>query len=431
MTKNEAVARLISWAKKQVGYKAGPNQDNFYARTIDGISGWMNGKKNGHDWCTLFVCAGFAINFGDTDGRLMLRQPTLSLGAGCRYAAKYYEHANALYKTPEKGDQIFFGAEGDDHTGIVIDARQGKVYTIEGNTGDYPGEVSENTYSLTDKWIYAYGRPKWSVIAEEGLAPADFKADPDRVWNYLVEWLGNEYGSAGLMGNLEAESGLIAGNLQNSYEKSLGMSDEEYTEAVDDGTYTNFANDHAGYGLAQWTYSTRKEKLLRHCKSLGASIGNLDAQLDFLRNEIEAEFPSVWSRLKKAESIGEASDAVLLDFERPADQSEANLQRRRERGQNIYDHYHKEEPRPEPEPQPQGGMCEVKARILGIGDEGNDVRSLQGILEANGYDLNYCGGCDGIFGSGTEYAVKAYQKEHNLKVDGEVGAETWGKMLSY
>ena len=70
----------------------------------------------------------------------------------------------------------------------------------------------------------------------------------------------NEYGIAGLMGNLFAESGLNPRNLQNSYETSLGMNDNAYVTAVDNGTYTNFVWDKAGFGIAQWTYWSRK-----HC----------------------------------------------------------------------------------------------------------------------------------------------------------------------
>lgn len=423
MTKSEAVGKLIAWAESQVGYKAGANQDNKYARKIDSIDGWMNTLKNFHDWCTLFVCAGFDECFDYPTAREMLRQPTSSLGAGCKYAARYYKQDNALFDLPQKGDQIFFGAEGDDHTGIVVDVRQGKVYTIEGNAGDYPGEVARRTYDLSDKWIYAFGRPDWSLVADApSLAPADYHADPDRIWDYLSGWLGNDFGAAGLMGNLEAESGLISAIVQYG----SGWSSEDYTEAVDDGTYKDFSEDGNGYGLAQWTYHTRKEKLLRHARSMDASIGNLDAQLDYLSIEIEAEYPSVFSILKKATSVAQASDAVLLWYERPADQSVENLERRRARGQIFYNKYHGEEPKPTPTP---GGYCEVKARILGIGDEGNDVKTLQGALMAHGYDLEYCGGADGIFGEGTEYAVRAYQKEHSLVVDGEVGPATWGALL--
>ena len=65
--------------------------------------------------------------------------------------------------------------------------------------------------------------------------------------------IGNAYGVAGLQGNIFAESGCKAMNVQNSFEKKLGMDDEAYTLAVDMGAYGNFVRDGAGYGIAQWT----------------------------------------------------------------------------------------------------------------------------------------------------------------------------------
>ena len=78
------------------------------------------------------------------------------------------------------------------------------------------------------------------------------------------------------MGNLYAESALRPDNLQGSFEDALGHSDASYTQAVDSGAYTGFATDSAGYGLAQWTASDRKESLLAYAKEQGKSIGDLD-----------------------------------------------------------------------------------------------------------------------------------------------------------
>lgn len=89
------------------------------------------------------------------------------------------------------------------------------------------------------------------------------------------------------MGNLYAESCLIPTNLQNGYEKTLGFTDATYTAAVDKGTYQNFVKDSAGYGLAQWTYWSRKKNLLDFAKKKGKSIGDLEMQLDFLWNELQ------------------------------------------------------------------------------------------------------------------------------------------------
>ena len=80
----------------------------------------------------------------------------------------------------------------------------------------------------------------------------------ERIWSYLKGQGLTDAGAAGLMGNLYAESGLRPNNLQNSYEGKLGMADAEYTELVDKGSYANFGNDRAGYGLAQCTRPGRR-----------------------------------------------------------------------------------------------------------------------------------------------------------------------------
>lgn len=120
----------------------------------------------------------------------------------------------------------------------------------------------------------------------------------EKIWQFLKSCGLNDYGAAGLMGNLYAESGLSPKNLQNTYEKKLGYTDDSYTDAVDSGAYSNFVNDSAGYGLAQWTYWSRKQALLTFCKASGASIGDLDMQLSFLIKELSDGYSGVLSTLK-------------------------------------------------------------------------------------------------------------------------------------
>lgn len=160
------------------------------------------------------------------------------------------------------------------------------------------------------------------------------------IWKFLLDKVGNAYGVAGLMGNLYAESGLNPENLQGTFNKKLGMTDSEYTAAVNDGSYTNFIHDGAGYGLAQWTYWSRKQNLLNYAKEQNASIGDLDMQLGFLWKELQS-YTGVMNTLKTAKSVREASDAVLLKYERPADQSESVQARRASYGQRYYDSYAK------------------------------------------------------------------------------------------
>ena len=167
------------------------------------------------------------------------------------------------------------------------------------------------------------------------------KDDEEKIWNYLKSQINNNFGVAGLMGNLYAESGLRSNNLQNTYEKSLGLTDVAYTNAVDNGSYTNFIQDKAGYGLAQWTFWSRKEKLYNYIKERKKSIGDLESQLTFLLQELSTTYPTVLNTLKNAKSVQEASNAVLLQFERPRDQSVEMQQKRAKYGQVYYDKYAK------------------------------------------------------------------------------------------
>jgi len=87
-------------------------------------------------------------------------------------------------------------------------------------------------------------------------------------------------------------------------------------------------------------------------------------------------------------------------------------------------------PEPEPKPKPEKkGYVNMDMPILSKGDAGKAVESLQHVLQGNGYDLEYCGGADGIFGDGTEYAVKSLQRASGIDVDGVVGKQTWGVLF--
>ena len=159
----------------------------------------------------------------------------------------------------------------------------------------------------------------------------------EKIWCKLISAGMTKAGVAGLMGNLDAESALNPQNLQNSYEKSLGYTDESYTKAVDNGTYANFVKDCAGYGLAQWTYWARKQALLSYAKACKKSIGDLDTQLDFLLKELSESYPAVLKTLKTTDNVTTASDCVMCQYERPADTSTTAKAYRATLGQKYHD----------------------------------------------------------------------------------------------
>lgn len=71
----------------------------------------------------------------------------------------------------------------------------------------------------------------------------------------------------------------------------------------------------------------------------------------------------------------------------------------------------------------------VETIMIGSGDSGNAVKSMQGALIAQGYK---CGsyGADGICGAATVAAIKACQAAHGLTADGICGPDTWGALLA-
>lgn len=164
-------------------------------------------------------------------------------------------------------------------------------------------------------------------------------ANERTIWNFLKAKGLTDAGTAGILGNMYAESGLNPKNLQNSYETKLGYNDESYTQAVDNGSYTAFSSDLAGFGLVQWTYWSRKRDLLAYAKSCNKSIGDLNMQLEFLYIELSKSYKSLLKLLKTTNSITEASDAVLTQFERPANQGSAVKLKRQTYSQNYYNQF--------------------------------------------------------------------------------------------
>lgn len=186
------IIKLIEVAKAEVGYlekksnsqldsktaNAGSKNYTKYARDLDNISGFYNGKKNGFAWCDVFVDWCFVKAFGVDRAKALLLQPNKSLGAGCGYSMNYYKNKNQFHSTPKAGDQIFFkNGNSITHTGIVIKTDSARVYTIEGNTSSAAGVVSnggcvrEKSYALNYKYIAGYGRPNYKEEVEQKTEP--------------------------------------------------------------------------------------------------------------------------------------------------------------------------------------------------------------------------------------------------------------------
>lgn len=67
----------------------------------------------------------------------------------------------------------------------------------------------------------------------------------------------------------------------------------------------------------------------------------------------------------------------------------------------------------------------VELSVLKKGSKGEEVKTLQRLLNAFGYNLSV----DGDFGSKTQSALRSYQKSNSLEVDGICGTNSWNSLL--
>ena len=227
-------------------------------------------------------------------------------------------------------------------------------------------------------------------------------------------------GACAMLGNMQAESALRANNVQDG----CGYSDEDYTAKVDAGQLDFI--DAVGYGLCQWTYSSRKLRLLQYARSRGVSVGDEDMQVDFCIHELRSEYPGLWLYLCGAAGIYEAAERICTEYERPAVN---NTARRAAYANEFYMSFGGMEV----PSQSTGGTSpspevEVESywppRVLAYGMYGPDVVAMQGLLIAHGY----AAGISGTFDSATDTQLRAFQSAKGLKADGIAGPKSWAAL---
>lgn len=184
------VEKLLTVARAEIGYlekasnryldektaNSGFNNWTKYARDLDSL-GFYHARKNGYAWCAVFCDWCFTQAFGYKMALKMTGQNLGGYGAGCTESVRYYKQISRFYKSsPRPGDQIFFTNDGGktfNHTGLVEKVKDGRVYTIEGNTSAAAGvvanggAVAKKSYVLNYIKIGGYGRPDYSLIEEE------------------------------------------------------------------------------------------------------------------------------------------------------------------------------------------------------------------------------------------------------------------------
>ena len=258
-------------------------------------------------------------------------------------------------------------------------------------------------------------------------------------------------GACGLMGNMQAESGMKSNIVQRGM---TALSDGEYTRRADAGEL-DFIRDCAGYGLCQWTYWSRKQALLRFARERGVSVGDEGMQVEFCLSELRCEYPALRRFLCETQDVRAAAERVCREYERPAvnnvDARAAYAARLADMaaregwgsaassGVNPSVAYGDSSLYKGAEGAEEAGSAEGAGESAGAGSaeaywpprmicegmSGSDVAAAQALLRARGIECPTAG----VFDAQTRAAVLTFQARRGLVRDGIAGGMTWGALL--
>lgn len=141
------ISKVLQVASQEIGYVEGSGNYSKYGE-------WYGGKTKefaNAPWCATFVSwcfekAGFPLPYIQNSRGF----------AYCPYGVSYFKKVGRLYKTPLKGDIVFFDWNADgiaDHVGFVLDVKNSQsILTIEGNTSHFNnsngGEVMKRVRTI-------------------------------------------------------------------------------------------------------------------------------------------------------------------------------------------------------------------------------------------------------------------------------------------
>ena len=165
-----------------------------------------------------------------------------------------------------------------------------------------------------------------------------------QIYQWLLSYYGSAAGVSAIMGNMWIESAAtFDGRICENYNESdLDTYCEQYTEDVDDGiiTRSQFENAGWGYGLMQWTWSSRRVGLYDFCFNNGyTSIGYSGMQVDYIYYEMttDSSYATSYNAAINAteDNIDQTTQTIMTNYLRP-DPGSANLPGRQEASRSIY-----------------------------------------------------------------------------------------------
>lgn len=238
------------------------------------------------------------------------------------------------------------------------------------------------------------------------------------IYNRLRHHGITQAGALGILGNFDCESNCEPFRVQGDFSPYRTTS-KAYVQGVTSGSISRetFSRDAKGFGIYQLTYWTRKQGYYDFWKASGKALDSAELQVDYAVKEMQSDYPQLFAFLKQTTDVFTATSRVCREFERPAVN---NIDARYAAAKRIQyeidlDGGGGEEPAP---PQVDHSL---KLRTIDKNCEGFDeALLLKGLLLCRGYENVLENLWD---------AVRQFQMDNNLAVDGIVGENTWNKLF--
>ena len=241
-----------------------------------------------------------------------------------------------------------------------------------------------------------------------------------------------ESGALAVVGNFIAESGCEPNRLENDYDPHRTVS-KDYVLRASSGNMSKAEFCKAvGFGLAQWTFPSRKANLWEFWKSSNKELDDIYMQIEFAIKEFKQDFPEVWKLLCLSNDLYTCVKRVCYDFENPYIKNVDARFRYANEEKNIINlnNFNNKENAKETINNVVSKNHDLNLRNIDKNCNGFiEVEILKTLLLIRNYKIDKDMKKLDTWSTETSTAVLQFQKDYNLISDCIVGQKTWEKLL--
>lgn len=384
MSVEETRERVLLIGKCFLGYREGYNNDNKF--------GDWYGMPN-QPWCAMFVS--YCMS------KAGVSQDVVKKFASCTAGWNWFDNRGETRNrnfVPQKGDIIFFDwdpeeGNGMDHVGLVDRVENDTVYTVEGNHND---QVNQYSYPLNSNQIYGYVVPSYTGNEVIDDSTSSTSSEKPLLYKGLtgenVKYAQNKLISKGYSVGTSGADGIFGSATEQAvrqFQADNGLSADGMIgpitwEKLEDSS-TIMPSSYPGAVIGMGARGDNVVKIQNELIRRGYTVsGGADGQ------------------------YGSGCKAAVIQFQQDNGLSADGIV-----GKQTWDALFPE----------AGTAYTYPGYIITMGARGDNVVKIQQRLINLGYTVS--GGADGQYGSGVRNAVREFQEDHGLDIDGDVGEKTW------